>query len=750
MDGYPAFEQSPNPNVADPAAEIFDYPQAADEWLDRFFDWREDSPPDEYLAIAKDLQPSRLAFAGPRASVENLMVRSTNNIDEDRAKHLLSQRRMAKDALRVGESFYRRGNYISNREGLFRELSDMGIDDSLPALYKKVAQVINIIPESSLRRAGFSKLCRAIGGVAFLALLEQKDDQLSGLTKSLRAGYDFAVTYPLVDDLVHDSDYLDKLMRDDDGCDFNDTITHLLTTGSTEGVKIPNNSITDELMACFEDGLELFPFAENQALYQTLLALQRAQLADAAKRIGEQYERDDYAPYIQKAALTRVISLLIATDNPRDLPVDKINSIMGLGLRTQLHDDLLDLQDDLSDRNVTPITARMNGHSKEGLNPAELFIDSLFYSLENDFDRAHRQKAARTLLGTAAHAFSILDQETLTGLELSPKYKEVVGFITAKYPPSKIEAKFQAKLDDMAMNRSRLHKNLDVYMLDVQERVNTKIEGLIASSGSVFYDIYRHVFDGSAKRIRPALAYITGDTFGIDRGKLDEYSLAGEILHTASLIFDDLPAQDNSSLRRGKEAVHLRFGEGISQIAALSMIFDAQERIAGIDSDFSLEGRLSKYINRSLGKEGLCLGQTKDLQTFRDEAPEDVTAEDLDQIAYLKTGLAIEMSTVGAALIGRISDEQINCIKEYSYHFGIVFQVKDDLLDSLPSTSSPAKTPDLDSANHKPNYVSVLGIEAAEAKLRYHNKMAVEAINRLSPNINTVKFRQIIKHVVER
>jgi|GEM_PF-23953 geranylgeranyl pyrophosphate synthase len=738
-----------------PGLPHIDYVGMTQEWLADFSEWRETHGPDTYDAIAQGNQPSRLRMSSPYSTIENLMVRSTNSIDDEQVRSLATRRGAVHGALKAAEAFYRRGNYITHRSELFDKLADQGADDFLPELYVRLAEVVNVIPETSLREQGFSKLCRAIGGFAFLAILERGAGStgIADISDALRAGYDFGITYPLVDDLLHDSGYLKAATADEQHTDLDEVIAGMLTTGSTEGLIIPKNSITDELIGAFDDILKIFPFESNPELYRAVLVLHQAQIADGKKSEFTQpveYEQDDFTPYIIKAAMTRIIPFMVAKGGAQNLGVGSIRKIIGLGLRTQLHDDLLDIESDRASGTHTPYSPYLNGEQVNGsLSPGELFIDALFYSMDKDFSEQHKRRATRVLLGTAAHAFASLDEATLGQLDMSPEYTQVIQRIVKRYPSAKVESGLQNRLDGLALNRSRLCKQLDVYMFDVQDRLSGQLGAFIDGADEKFQPLYRHALDSYAKRMRPALAYITADTFSVPREDLDAFALAAELLHSASLIFDDLPAQDNATLRRGQETLHTAFGEGEAQLAALSMIFDAQQLLAQIDTAHNLGGTLAEYINASLGQHGLCLGQLYDLESFgvSRELPQDVDA--LDEITHLKTGLAIEMSIVGSALIAGQPPEVIDTLKAYSYHTGLAFQIKDDLLDASDSAVI-GKDANADVANEKPNYVEVLGNNEAQKKLDYHLAKAQETLAALSSMVSIRKYVEILDYIAGR
>lgn len=741
----------------EPQAETYahagiDYSGMSSEWLADFLAWREERGPEDHTKVAREYQPRRLRLSNPHSAIENLMVRSTNAIDGEQIDGLASRKGSTKDLIRAGRAFYKRGNYIAHREELFGTLDRQGADTSISELYVRLAEVINIIPESSLRQQGFSKLCRTVGGFAFMSLLVNSDGGrgLGGISDALRAGYDFGVTYPLVDDLLHDSDYLERATGNKPHDDLNTVVEHWLSTGSTEGVDVPENSITTELKHAFQDATEIFPFEDNRELYRAVLMLHYAQIADAAKSEfihPPTYEKEDFTPYIVKAALTRIIPFMVAKGGPANVRVADLRRIIGLGLRTQLHDDLIDLESDAQHGVHTPFSPYLAGNVRDGVNPSELLIDSLFYSVDQDFVGDHRQRAAQVLLGTAIHAFGGLDDAVRERLGLSPDYVTLIDNIGKRYTSAKVEGKLQEQLDSVALKRSRLYKKIDVYLFDVQDRVNGLLKTFVEDANEQFKPMYQYAILAQAKRMRPAFAYITADTFGAEREHVDDFALAAELLHTASLIFDDLPGQDDADRRRGKKTIHKEFGEGEAQLAALAMIFDAQTLVAQLDATHGLDGCLVAYVNESLGQRGLCFGQLEDLQTFNAGASSEET---LDSIASLKTGLAIEMSVVGAAMIAHQPGTTIQSLQDYAYHAGIAFQVKDDLLDSPEAGADTGKNPGMDERNGKLNYARLLGADAAQAKMTFHISAARTALAQLPESCETRKYLEVLDRIATR
>ncbi|HEX5797254.1 MAG TPA: polyprenyl synthetase family protein [Candidatus Saccharimonadales bacterium] len=288
--------------------------------------------------------------------------------------------------------------------------------------------------------------------------------------------------------------------------------------------------------------------------------------------------------------------------------------------------------------------------------------------------------------------------------------------------------------------------SLPEYMAGVQERVGRRIADYLAALPSdIRTELSHSLISKKANRIRPALTYMTGDTFGIPRTELDDLALATELVHTASLIFDDLPAQDDSDIRRGKEALHKKFGEGLAQNDGIALLADAGNILGGAESHREISGQLSRSIWSRLGSRGMAQGQRLDLKTFGRE-PNEVTEKELDRITDLKTGQAIAMSIVGSAIIGELPDEIIDILKEYSYHAGIAYQVKDDLRDITATTEELGKPAGQDVKNQRPTYYEVLGEQGCKDKIALHVAAALVALDRLPNDYNPIKFREIIEY----
>lgn len=291
---------------------------------------------------------------------------------------------------------------------------------------------------------------------------------------------------------------------------------------------------------------------------------------------------------------------------------------------------------------------------------------------------------------------------------------------------------------------------LGEYIAGVQETVNPKIDECRESLEPNLRDMFAYALGGeNPNRLRPGLVYMAGDTLGIPRKDLHKLALGTEIIHSTSLVMDDLPGQDNSNLRRGQEALHVKYGVGPAEVLTAAMLVKAAILLAKTDAEHDLGGHLSSRVMGLVGK--MCSGQIDDLKSAG-RTPEDMTEEELDGISWLKTGTAIEMSLVGAVMIGRPdgADGITRIMEDYSYHMGITYQAHDDLLDIAETSEETGKPTEIDSRNQKPTYLSVLGEAATREKALRHAEEASASLDGLPDRYDPVKLREIAAYIVRK
>jgi len=231
---------------------------------------------------------------------------------------------------------------------------------------------------------------------------------------------------------------------------------------------------------------------------------------------------------------------------------------------------------------------------------------------------------------------------------------------------------------------------------------------------------------GGGKRFRPTLALATGETLGAPCAQLLATGCAFEMIHTYSLIHDDLPSMDNDQMRRGRATCHVRFDEATAILAGDALQAMAFETIAADDSlGTATRVLLLGELARAAGTpHGMVAGQALDLAAESGR----VTEVELPQIHRLKTGaLIVAAARSGAVIAGAVASD-LKAISEYGAHLGLLFQITDDLLDVTATASDLGKTPGKDAQAQKATYPAIYGVEAARDLALQVHRDAVSAL----------------------
>lgn len=256
--------------------------------------------------------------------------------------------------------------------------------------------------------------------------------------------------------------------------------------------------------------------------------------------------------------------------------------------------------------------------------------------------------------------------------------------------------------------------NIAEYFKQKAHQVDQWLDRLIPSESEVPFIIHQamrySVFAGG-KRLRPILTIATGELFGADERALLPAASALEMIHTYSLIHDDLPAMDNDELRRGMPTCHIKFGEAIAILAGDALLTQAFLTLADYDAQDSITKTrvISEVAHASATREAMIGGQVLDMQ-FENQP---VTGPQLEEIHRSKTGALIRCAVRIGAIIGGASEGELNAITEYGEKAGLAFQVADDLLDETGTSQELGKTAGKDAASQKATYTALYGIEGA-------------------------------------
>ncbi len=251
------------------------------------------------------------------------------------------------------------------------------------------------------------------------------------------------------------------------------------------------------------------------------------------------------------------------------------------------------------------------------------------------------------------------------------------------------------------------------------------------------------------KRLRPVLMYETFQLFGGKSKAIEPLMAAIEMIHTYSLVHDDLPAMDNDLLRRGKPTTHAVYGEAMGVLAGDALLNYAFETAL---SAFEIEDaspdsvvKAIKVLAKKAGVYGMIGGQVVDVES---EASQSISRDKLDFIYELKTGALIEAAmTIGAILAGA-DDEQIAVIELVASRIGLAFQIQDDILDVVGDQETLGKPIGSDEKNQKATYVTYEGIDKAREDVASLTNQAIEALSSLS-NRNYF-LEELLKYLVYR
>lgn len=273
---------------------------------------------------------------------------------------------------------------------------------------------------------------------------------------------------------------------------------------------------------------------------------------------------------------------------------------------------------------------------------------------------------------------------------------------------------------------------LDSLLAGSRALVEVELNSLLPASAStpekVHLAIRWSVFAGG-KRFRPALLLAMGQAFNAQINQLLKTACAFEMIHTYSLIHDDLPAMDDDNLRRGRPTCHVRFDEATAILAGDALQTLAFRTIAEEERlDPATRIALISELARAAGTpDGMVAGQALDMEA---EARQ-INGAQLEEIHRLKTGALIVAAARCGALIGRANEDELAAVNSYGSQLGLLFQITDDLLDVTASAEDLGKTPGKDAQSRKATYPGLYGIEETrDAAVKTH-RAACDALDRI-------------------
>lgn len=278
---------------------------------------------------------------------------------------------------------------------------------------------------------------------------------------------------------------------------------------------------------------------------------------------------------------------------------------------------------------------------------------------------------------------------------------------------------------------------LDAFAQDYKQLLESELRTLVEKLNAPpsIKEAMHYSLEAGGKRIRPLLLFATLDAFGIDPKKGLLAAAAIEMIHTYSLIHDDLPSMDNDDLRRGKPTNHKVFGEAIAILAGDALLTYSFEVMGKIPSEIaSSDTKLQLVIEmaKAAGTEGMVGGQVADMEG----EGKSLGLEELEYIHIHKTGKLLKYSVVAGALLSGANQDQVDKLSKFAHHLGLAFQIQDDILDLEGNQELLGKPVGSDTSNQKSTYPQLLSIEGAKTELQKQLDLSKDYLEKTGLNTN--------------
>ena len=269
-------------------------------------------------------------------------------------------------------------------------------------------------------------------------------------------------------------------------------------------------------------------------------------------------------------------------------------------------------------------------------------------------------------------------------------------------------------------------------LADKRKLLEDYLDTLLNDEGDLLQESMAYSLRAGGKRLRPALFLITSELYGLESEKVLPFAAGIEMIHTYSLIHDDLPAMDNDDYRRGRLTNHKVFGEAQAILAGDGLLTEAFAMMCRVGGDVPAERILAAVglTAEAAGIGGMVRGQTKDIQA----EGKSLSLEELRSVHYDKTGALIRLSVMAAGILSGAGEEDLNVLMNYGDRLGLAFQIIDDILDHESTFEELGKPIGSDEENNKTTYITLLGIdgakkaaaEAADEADRWAEKLSVD------------------------
>ncbi|MDD2233771.1 MAG: polyprenyl synthetase family protein [Desulfitobacteriaceae bacterium] len=646
----------------------------------------------------------------------------------------------------------------------YRKAQEEGVESTMLWLMDKLKTMSNYLPQEMDAENAQRKLFKIIASVLMHAI-EEIGNKTSPEVKSrkieeaIRLGYSYGLTYWLIDDLLGSN-----VLFPDEKIEYSDLIRTTLITGYVPELREWAGKHAELIHHIQSELRDFFEYIKaNQPPDALRLFVEQAyvffhsQEVDRMKDLScPNYSNEDlYIPIILKSSYSRLIarSVIGATEDD-----GFVNRIFYYGIYNQLADDFADMFEDIKEGTVTPYTYYMKYHNlrPDLINPFELYwtvicnlIHNVYHSdnktCEVILDRTFNElKRFKERIGTEKY-----NEVMLLFTPADSKFNDIVQNMVSKADGVDFLDKLLCDRMITMLKKERAEREA---FTDTIKNIGRQISGMMSIPktfsnpllNQTIVNAANYSLEGGGKHIRPLMAWAIGvKGYGLEPEAIIPLMRSLEYMHTASLIYDDLPSQDNADTRRCRPTLHLTYNIAVAELTGLFLTQKAIEELTYLNR-FSSQTMLDLIRYVAYSTQEMCKGQLMDL----DSKGKQLTLEQLNTMCFYKTGLAFEASLVMPALLVGETEAQIKAIKEFARHAGIAFQIKDDLLDAEGDPDLLGKLTGKDTENSSATFVTILGPEDAQKEMWDHYCQSIEKLADIQ--VDTTFLKQLLNYIVNR
>ncbi|MBP2240971.1 geranylgeranyl pyrophosphate synthase [Cytobacillus eiseniae] len=651
-----------------------------------------------------------------------------------------------------------------NMAGLYRKAQREGIESTMIWAINKLKSVSSMIPKEMDVAQAQRKIIKIIAGVLMHEIEEMngvisQEERTKRLDHAIRLGFSYGLTYPFIDDLLDA-----KILSETEEKQYADLIRTALITGTVPALGKWSGKNRELISYIHMELNEAFQFIKSQQRLETrqqffnqAYVFFHSQEVDRVKDLsnGNYTNEELYIPVILKSSSSRLIirSLINA---PEDDGFDERTFFYGI--YNQLADDFADMYDDLKDGAVTPYTYYLTYHKERAdlINPFELYwtvISHLIHQVYQSDKKACEIILNRAINGLKRYRERMGSQQYQEVMELFASSNESFTHLIQKMVRKADDVDFFDKLlrDQMIINLKKEQQEQTEFLHTIEEVRKQINDHLLISKAerdpllkAPIIEAANYSLMGDGKRLRPIMTWFMGvREYGLNPSDIMPLLKSLEYMHTASLIFDDLPSQDNAPIRRGRPTLHKVYNIAVSELTGLYLTQKAIHEQASLEQfDSSIVLDLIRYSAKMT--EDMCKGQAMDIGS-KGKA---LTLEQLNSLCFYKTGIAFEAALIMPAILAHADEIEKDALKQYARHAGIAFQIKDDLLDVEGDGQVLGKPIGKDAENNHSTFVTILGVSEAKKVMWDHYCYAMETLQKIPRN--TAFLKSLLNYIVNR